>query len=120
MATILVVDDDPLICDHVNTLLERAGYVAIAATSGEDALGILDCMQVDLILLDMTMPNMDGNTFLAGLRSRGEHAPVVLLTAAIDKLRMELKTSVSGAVLKPFTEQELLGVVKEALGDRLP
>lgn len=120
MATILVVDDEPLICDHCCTLLERAGYIAVAATSGRDALNILDsdALKVDLILLDMTMPNMDGNTFIECLRARGEHAPVILLTAWIDKLRAELKGSVSGAVLKPFNEKELLAVVAEALGGK--
>jgi len=83
MGTILVVDDDPIVRELFRRLLPRAGYSAVIATNGMDALAALETHTPDLVLLDLAMPKMDGLTFLQVLRQDPDckHVPVILISA---------------------------------------
>ena len=83
MRTILVVDDDPIVRELFRRLLPRAGYAAVVATNGMDALAALENHAPDLVLLDLAMPKMDGLTFLQVLRQDSEckNVPVILISA---------------------------------------
>ncbi len=80
---VLVVDDDADVRQRMRTLLERNGWTVVEASNGQEALGRLEHAIPRLILLDLTMPVMDGFTFLHALRQRADCAgiPVVVLTA---------------------------------------
>ena len=80
---VLVVDDDPDTRQRMRTVLEKNGWTVIEASNGEEALGLVAHAMPRLILLDLTMPVMDGFTFLHTLRERPGCAdiPVVVLTA---------------------------------------
>ncbi len=80
---ILVVDDDPDARARLRTVLERNGWTVDEAANGQEALERVTCLPPQLILLDLTMPLMDGFAFLHELRRRPgcEHIPVVVLTA---------------------------------------
>lgn len=83
MSTILIVDDDPTVRELFRRLLTRAGYAAVVATNGMDALAALETHRPHLVLLDLAMPKMDGLTFLQVLRRDPEYKdlPVILVSA---------------------------------------
>src|SRR5687768_7362817 len=84
MACVLIVDDDPDHCELIARMLHRVGLETICAANGWEALIALDNNdQVDLVLLDLMMPGMDGGTFLNILRNdqRRKHLPVMVVSA---------------------------------------
>ncbi len=80
---ILAVDDNPVNLKVVRATLIRAGYDVFTASNGLEALAILEEMVPDIILLDITMPDMDGYEVCRRLRAKPEtaHVPVMMLTA---------------------------------------
>ena len=112
--TILIIDDDPGFLDLANELLSGDGHRVLVASSGEDALAMVQAIRPDLILLDYFMPEMNGLTVLERLKAdattRG--IPVVALTSgtAEDANRLSRAGSV-GFILKPFEPAEFLRLV---------
>jgi CheY-like chemotaxis protein len=81
MSTILIVEDDLAYRKILTQKLETAGYTAIAAVNGKDALAKLKNARVDLILLDLLLPTMDGSEFVYHLRQELKlETPIVVLT----------------------------------------
>ncbi len=85
---LLVVDDDPDVRDSLERALRHAGYAVTTAVHGADALDSVARSPVDLIVLDVLMPMMDGFDACRRLRERGDATPILVLTArdAIDDL----------------------------------
>ncbi len=83
MAAVLVVDDDADQCEMISKLLVRRGHHVASALNGWEALLVLDSSHIDLIILDLMMPGMDGATFLGIMRNdkRRQHIPVIAVTA---------------------------------------
>ena len=83
MAKVLVVEDDPDSLEVVTRTLERAGHVPVSAANGWEGLLALDAQHIDVIILDLMMPGMNGNAFLRIIRNdqRRKMLPVVVLTA---------------------------------------
>lgn len=122
MAKILVVDDEPHIVRLVQVNLQRAGYEVVTAYDGLQALTRIKQERPDLVLLDITMPRLDGWEVLKRLRAQPETVdlPVVMLTArAQDK---DVFTSFQlGSHLhltKPFSPLELLSFIRRILESR--
>ncbi len=116
-ATILVVDDDPDSREIAARLLERAGYRARRAASGAECLALVDAEPIDLILLDVMMPVMDGFEVCAALHQRGKRIPVILLTAKDDRdTRLEgMHHGVAEFLTKPINRVELFARVRAQL-----
>jgi DNA-binding response OmpR family regulator len=114
---ILVVDDDPGSRDVAARLLEREGYRTQQADSGEECLRIVAAGGVDLILLDVMMPGMDGFEVCTALRDAGSRIPVILLTARDDlDTRLEgMHRGVSEFLTKPINRTELFARVRAQL-----
>ena len=112
--TVLVVDDDPDIRESIEELLRSDGLEAIVAAHGEEALRILEQRPIQVILLDLMMPVMDGRQMVEEMRRRGIEVPVVLLSAGRDLRRVAQELSLP-AVEKPFDLDELLEKVREHL-----
>ncbi len=112
-ATILVVDDDDGCREIASRLLERAGYRTRRAESGEACLRIALAEPIDVILLDVMMPAMDGFAVCEALRAAGKRTPVILLTARDDlDTRLEgMHLGVSEFLTKPINRVELLARV---------
>jgi signal transduction histidine kinase len=118
--TLLLVDDQPEVRRVTVNILERLGYVVLAADDGEAALEVFRREQerIRLVLLDVRMPRMDGAETLRRLRKVAPSLPVVIVSGfGADK---DLETirgiGVQGVVEKPFTVAELSEVVARALG----
>ncbi|MAT43826.1 MAG: response regulator receiver protein [Anaerolineaceae bacterium] len=113
---ILAVDDNPVNLKVVRATLIRAGYDVFTASNGLEALAILEEMVPDIILLDITMPDMDGYEVCRRLRAKPEtaHVPVMMLTAH-DSLDEKVKGFEAGAddyLTKPFQPAELQARIK--------
>ncbi len=119
MATILVVDDSPLLRRLVNHILSRRGYRILEASNGKEALLILGKERPDLILLDIMMPEMDGPSFMKELRKCAEYTdiPVLVLTAVGERSMIdEMKNlGVVDFLFKPFSPIKLESIVKRIL-----
>ena len=114
---ILVVDDDPNSLDIAARLLQRQGYAIRTAASGEECLKITAQERIDLLLLDVMMPGMDGFAVCAALRDAGRRLPVILLTAKDDMdTRLEgMQHGVSEFLTKPINTHELFARVRAQL-----
>lgn len=110
---ILVVDDDRAIADIISSFLREEGYSVVVAHNGKEALEHAKVALVDLILLDMKMPVMDGWAFAAAYRHQVElHAPIVVMTAAHDTRQRANEIAADGFIAKPFDLDDLLAVVR--------
>ena len=110
-APILIVDDDPNVLSTVADILEFEGYPVIRARNGEEGL---ECAQREpprLVLLDMRMPVLDGWGFAQRLRERGQHLPIVVMTAAQDARRWAQEIGAAGYLAKPFDIATLLETI---------
>lgn len=115
---ILVVDDEVQICNIIQKVLSQEGYYILTAFSGEEALKQLRKTPVDLILVDLKMPAMDGLEMLKQARAIQMNLRAVLLTAygTASSARDAMALGVYDFLAKPFDNQLLKKVVKEALG----
>jgi DNA-binding response OmpR family regulator len=114
--TILVVDDEKEIRDLISIYLVNEGYKIIKAGNGLDALNYLKNEEIDLIILDIMMPNMDGMEVCDKIRQH-KNMPIIMLSAKsedIDKI-MGLTTGADDYVTKPFNPFELMARVKSQL-----
>ncbi len=115
--TILVVDDTTINLDILTDLLEK--YDVINAISGKDALKILNEEKIDLILLDIMMPEMDGYEVCQKLKADDatKNIPIIFITAKVDEDSIEKGYEVGGIdyITKPFKPRELLSKIKTQL-----
>src|SRR4051794_12626794 len=115
-SSVLVVDDEVDVRTLIRLLLERAGLDVTEASSGREALRRLHQVRPDLVILDVTMPDLDGWQTLERVRDLSE-VPVLMLTARageLDKVR-GLRGGADDYVTKPFGRQELLARVEALL-----
>ena len=110
MFQILVVEDDKNVRRLMSAVLTRYGYEPIPAENGEEALEILDHKHVDLILLDVMMPRMDGYEFTNTLRQAGSMIPILMVTAR-ETQNDKKRGFIVGAddyMVKPVDEEEMI------------
>lgn len=109
MPTVLVVEDDRDIRDVLRRYLERAGHAVLSTSSGAEALRLLDGGSVDLVLLDLGLPDVDGLEVLREAREQGR-LPVLVLTArgALDDRIRGLTLGADDYVTKPFSPTEVV------------
>ncbi len=116
--TILIVDDEPDLCEILSYNLRNAGYDTIVAHSGIEALG-LDYKYVDLVLLDVMMPEMSGVEVARNLRTRHDALSVpIIFLSALDSEQDKLDGFDAGAddyISKPFSVKELMARIKAVL-----
>ncbi len=114
---LLVVDDDPDVRDSLSRALRYAGYQVITAVHGGEALDAVARSPVDLIVLDVLMPIMDGFEACRRLRERGDATPVLVLTArdAVDDRVTGLDAGADDYLVKPFALGELQARVRALL-----
>lgn len=117
MLQILVVDDDKNICRYLAAVLSDAGYTASCADCAEKALKIMENIKIDLIILDIMMPGIDGYAFAELLRSCKNDIPILMLSAR--RLSEDIKRGfLSGTddyMTKPVDEEVMLLRIKALL-----
>jgi DNA-binding response OmpR family regulator len=113
---VLVVDDDPDIRNLVAELLRRAGHDVLEAENGRAGLRVFHASSPDLVVLDVSMPELDGWQTLERIRDLSD-VPVLMLTARGDELERVrgLQAGADDYVVKPFGRQELLARVQAIL-----
>lgn len=116
MSNILVCDDDKTIVDAIEVYLTQEGYTVYKAYDGEEAIRTLDEEDIQLLIIDIMMPKLDG--IHATLKIREKHAiPIIILSAKsedADKI-LGLNIGADDYVTKPFNPLELVARVKSAL-----
>lgn len=120
MTRILIAEDEPRISAFVQRGLEAAGYSTVVVADGERALAVAQG-DVDLVLLDVGLPSMNGFEVLRHLRAHGSTVPVIMLTArSSTRDTVEgLDAGASDYVPKPFTFDELLARVRSRLRENV-
>jgi two-component system KDP operon response regulator KdpE len=113
---VLVVDDDAGVRDVCTVMLRSLGYRAAAESSGEEALAALDAAAVELVLLDLEMPNMKGAEVLRTIKQRRPNLRVVVMSGRPrEDLRNYLSTGADAVIHKPFRLAELGRSIGKAL-----
>jgi len=120
-ATVMVVDDEPRVCQLFEKILSEEGYRVLTASGGERALAMAAEASPDLILLDIVMPGLDGVATLRELRKLGHRSPVIMLTAqgTLQTAREAMMLGAYDYITKPFNLDFLKSVLREVLHDRL-
>lgn len=112
---ILVVDDEPYVCDAVRMMLAFDGHQVETASSGKDALGMFAKGKYDLVITDYAMPAMKGDELAIAIKSIAPEQPIVLITAYAEMLKSE-ETPLSGVdfiVSKPFLLENLREAIEK-------
>ena len=117
MSVVLVVDDSPVIRRVMSVTFEKGGYEVELAEDGQEALDVLEDVDVDVIFADINMPVMDGITMLKIIRESAEwgHLPVVMLTGVGEEKDRE-KAMVAGAntiLTKPSSSSEIISTLQK-------
>jgi nitrogen regulation protein NR(I) len=117
MSKILVVDDQKTVCYSLQRFLQSEGYNVHTATSGEDALSVLDNVKPDLVIMDVRMPEMDGIEVLRKIKESHPQIQAIMMTAfsATEKAIQAIKLGAYDYLTKPFDNDELLIRVKDAI-----
>jgi DNA-binding NtrC family response regulator len=115
--SVVVVDDDPSLCDLAQRFLEKAGYRVKVFNSGESCLAALTNMMPHAVCLDLTMPGMDGLETLGKLKDRHRLLPVIILTAdsTISSAVQAMKLGAYDYLVKPIDRTKLTTTVKNAI-----
>ncbi len=114
---ILIVEDEKDLVAIIKQGLTEAGYAVDAAYDGEEGLYMAENYPVDVVILDIMLPQMDGLAVLSALRKKGIKTPVILLTArdaVLDKIK-GLDTGADDYLTKPFAFNELLARIRSLL-----
>jgi DNA-binding NtrC family response regulator len=117
--TILLVDDDPVQRRLLESMINRLGYTAVVADSGEGALSLLAASgdTIDLMVLDLVMPDLDGMGVLGRLRGMANAPPVIVQTAngSIETVISAMRAGAADFVVKPVGAERLAVSIKNAL-----
>ena|SRR5688500_2213085 len=116
-STVLVVDDNKDAVDIVARLLSHNGIVALRAYSGQECLEVVRSHSVDVIVLDVMMPGMDGLEVCKHLKELPSPPPVILLTAKDDMATRSagMSLGVSEFIVKPVNNRDLIARIKTQL-----
>ena len=121
MATVLVVDDEPIVREVVVRYLEREGHTTLQADHGDRAQEMIERQHPDLVVLDVMLPGKDGLELCRWIRARSE-LPIILLTARgeeADRI-VGLELGADDYVTKPFSPRELAARVRTVLRRSAP
>lgn len=117
---ILVVDDSAAIRQSVTFVLQQEGYETLEASDGAEGLASIKSNPVDMVVSDVNMPNMDGITMVSKIREIAsfKFIPIIILTTESQNSKMDegKAAGATGWIVKPFTSEKLLAVVKKLLG----
>jgi DNA-binding response OmpR family regulator len=119
---VLVIDDEDAIRDFLRSALEAEGYDVLTAGDGLDALSLCERYRVDVVLLDLMMPRLNGLGFLDRFRQRNwsDGVAIYIMSAVRAAVEHAKAARVAGAFVKPFDLDELLDTVAAEIARRRP
>ena len=114
---ILVVDDEPAVCDAIKMMLKFDGHTVQTANGSKEALSLLEQGKFDLITMDYAMPGMKGDELAAVIKQRLPHQPIIMITAYAEMLKSSDNPlpGVDFIISKPFTLADLREAVARVL-----
>lgn len=114
--TVLVIDDEPVLQDVLGTLLRSANYECHIATDAAEGMQTLRETEVDLVLLDVMLPDRSGLDLLPDIKAHDPNLPVVIITAysSVESAIQAMQHGAFHYVPKPFNNEEVLHVIKQA------
>jgi len=117
MNPILIVDDEPIVRESLRDWLKEAGYQVITAESGEEAIGIIEQGDIDIMILDIRLPGRSGISVLREVREKKPDIKTIIITAyPSSELTTEaLGLGVKDYLIKPVAPDALEGLIREAL-----
>lgn len=117
---ILIIDDEEVLQDVLVSLVERAGWTALSATTGEEGLRLLETTSVDLVLLDLMLPGMSGMEVLRQIRTQDPDMVVVVITAysSIEGAIEAINEGAFHYIPKPFKNDEVLLTIRKGVERR--
>jgi CheY-like chemotaxis protein len=121
--TVLVVDDDAAFRQFVSSMLQKNGFVVLAASSGDEALDVLsgNAADVRVVLLDYSMPGLSGAETLQRLRALIPAVKIVALSSSIPQfVTPSFLVGVDGYLEKPIHTQELIATIDAVVGSEPP
>ncbi len=118
--TVLIVDDDKIICRTLKYQLEKGGYKAVSANSGEECLYHLKQNDISLVLLDMKLPDRDGMQMLEQIRQVNSFLPIMIVTAygSIESAVAAMKAGATDYITKPINFEAMMMKIEKALEAR--
>lgn len=130
VASILVVDDDPAVRMTIKLVLERDGHAVALAANGFAGMKAIEAGGIDLLIVDIFMPGMDGIETIREVRKHQPHLPAIVISGtsleapglqpglqAPDFLAMAVKLGAVRSIQKPFKPRDIIGVVRQCLGE---
>ena len=120
MIKVLVVDDDEVISQNLKRLLEKSGYLADTAYTGEEALRKIGENHFDLALIDLLLPDMDGLKLLLEVKRISPITAIIIITAfgTIPNAVEAIRRGAADYITKPFRMDELLSTIKKVIEER--
>ena len=119
---VLIADDDPLMCDLLKFFLEQSGFVPIVCQDGYSALQELKSNPIDVVILDISMPHLNGQKTLRAIRAdpATKDIPVIMLTGSQDKndVVTAKQNKITDYLIKPPAREDFIKRVELALNGR--
>ncbi len=119
--TVLIIDDDTDTLNLISLTIQRAGYLVRRASSGNEALRLMDAWAPDVIVLDVMMPLMSGMEVMRLLKARFPWPPPVIMFTARGQIEDRVEGMESGAfryLVKPVPKEALLEAIRDAVKDK--
>jgi len=115
---ILVVDDEPYVCEALKMMLAIDGHEVFTATAALDALQLFDQRPFDLVITDYSMPGMKGDELAAAIKSRNPALPIIMISAYVEKLTGENSpvACVNELIGKPFRLDQIKSAMTRVFG----
>ena len=126
MSHILVIDDDPAVRMTIRLVLEREGHTIALASDGLAGMKALKAGRIDLLIVDIFMPGMDGIETIREVRTQQPDLPAIVISGTSldgpglqtpDFLAMAVKLGAVRSLQKPFKPRDIIGVVRQCLGN---
>jgi DNA-binding response OmpR family regulator len=114
--TILVVDDDDVVRESVNKVLQAAGYETVIASGGLEAIMRCHIQPIDLVLLDLGLPNQNGWETCQLLAREHSSTPIIIMTGQEGQHKTALRAGAEVLLKKPLDAQQLLRVIERIVG----
>lgn len=115
---VLVVEDDPSVRKLLNEVLQEEGYEVVAVPDGSAALGVLESLKIDIMTLDLDLPDLTGSDLLHMLRQRKVKVPPVIVITSYTPVKRHLQRIVQAVLPKPFDVDDLLARVLQLVARR--